>query len=92
VSIQVTKNEAAGQYELSLDGERVGVADYYERGDVIVLPHTETMPAFRGRGFAGQLVGFALDDIRAAGKKVRPVCPFVADYIWHNPQYADLVA
>ena len=92
MSIDVSRNEADGRYELRLDGDRVGIADFYERAGVIVLPHTETVPAFRGRGLAGQLIGFALDDIRLAGKKVSPVCPFVAYYIRQNPQYADLVA
>jgi predicted GNAT family acetyltransferase len=91
-AIAVTKNADKHRYEISLDGERVGLADYYERGETVVLPHTETTPAFRGRGLAGQLIGFALDDIRAAGKTVSPVCPFVADYIRLNPQYRDLVA
>jgi len=92
VSINASRNDAEGRYEIRLDGDRVGIADFYERGDLIVLPHTETVPAFRGRGLAGRLIGFALDDIRAAGKKVSPVCPFVADYIRQNPQYSDLVA
>ena len=92
MSIGLSRNDAEGRYELRLDGDRVGIADFFERSDVIVLPHTETVPAFRGRGLAGQLIAFALDDVRAAGKKVSPVCPFVADYIRQNPQYADLVA
>jgi predicted GNAT family acetyltransferase len=90
--VTISKNDDAGRYEISLDGQRVGLADFYERGDVVVLPHTETTPAFRGRGLAAQLVGFALADIREAGKRVSPVCPFVADYIRNNAQYADLVA
>jgi len=92
VSIEISKNDADGRYEIRLDGDRVGIADFYERPDVVVLPHTETVLTFRGRGLAGQLIGFALDDIRAAGKKVSPLCPFVADYIRQNPQYIDLVA
>jgi uncharacterized protein len=90
--ITIVKNEAAERYEISLDGLRIGLADYFERGSVIVLPHTETMPAFGGRGFASQLIGFALNDIRAQGKLVDPACPFVADFIRKNPEYADLVA
>jgi uncharacterized protein len=33
----------------------------------------------------------ALDDMRARGLKVAPVCPFVAAYIRRHPEYADLV-
>ena len=90
--IEIVKNADASRYELRLDGSRVGLADYYERGAVVVIPHTETLPAYGGRGLATRLVRFVLDDIAATGKKVDPVCPFVAVFIRRNPEYADLVA
>ena len=70
----------------------MGLADFYRRGDVVVIPHTETSPEFGGRGLAGQLVRYCLDDIRAQGLRVEPACPFVAAYIRKNPEYADLVS
>jgi predicted GNAT family acetyltransferase len=90
--VEITKNAAASRYELHLDGARIGLADFYERGNVVVIPHTETLPAYGGRGLASRLVRFALEDISAAGKKVDPVCPFVAVFIRRNPEYADLLA
>jgi predicted GNAT family acetyltransferase len=90
--IELYKNVEAGRYELRVDGQRVALADYFERDGVVVLPHTETIPAFGGRGLAGQLVRFALDDIAALDRKVSPACPFVAAYIRKNPEYATLVA
>ncbi len=90
--VTLGKDEAAGRYEIFLAGRRVGLADYYRRGDVVVIPHTETSPAFGGRGLASRLVRYCLDDIRAQGLRVEPACPFVAAYIRKNPDYADLVA
>ncbi|MDQ1720446.1 MAG: uncharacterized protein QOI26_180 [Pseudonocardiales bacterium] len=89
--IRLSKDEAAGRYEIRLGGRRVGLADYYRRGDVVVIPHTETLPQFGGRGLASQLVRYCLDDIRAQGLWVEPACPFVAAYIRKNPEYADLL-
>jgi hypothetical protein len=91
-SIGLSKDEDAGRYEIRLDGRRVGLADYYRRGDVVVIPHTETSPEFGGRGLASKLVRYCLDDIRAQGLRVEPACPFVAAYIRKNPEYADLLA
>lgn len=88
----LVKNPAADRYELRVDGELVSLASYYERDNVVVIPHTETAPAHGGRGYAGQLVRFVLDDIRAQERFVDPVCPFVADYIRQHPEYADLLA
>ena len=90
--IELLDNAEAGRYELHLDGRRVGVADYRRQGRTVVLPHTETTPGFGGRGLAGRLVSFALDDIRSQGLKVVPACPFVAVHIRKHPEYADLVA
>jgi hypothetical protein len=88
---ELRKNAADQRYEIYLDGQRVGLASYLERGEVIVLPHTETSPAFGGRGLASALVEFSLDDIRAQGRRVDPACPFVAAYIAKHPDYQDLV-
>jgi len=45
-----------------------------------------------GRGLAARLVAGALDDIRARGLHVVPICPFVSSYISRHPDYGDLVA
>jgi uncharacterized protein len=89
--LEFSRNDAAGRYEAHLAGRRIGLATYYQRAEVVVLPHTETDPAFGGRGYAGRLVRFALDDIRAQGKQVDPACPFVAHFIQRHPEYADLL-
>jgi predicted GNAT family acetyltransferase len=57
----------------------------------IVLTHTETDPQFDGRGFASLLAKGALEDGRARGEKVVPLCPFIKAYIKRHPEYADLV-
>ena len=90
--ISISKDEAAGRYEIRLGGRRVGLADFYRRGNTVVIPHTETSPEFGGRGLASQLVRYCLDDIRAQQLRVDPACPFVAAYIRKNPEYADLLA
>jgi uncharacterized protein len=90
--ISISKNEAAGRYEIRLDGRRVGLADFYRRGDTVVIPHTETSPEFGGRGLASRLVRYCLEDIRDQQLRVDPACPFVAAYIRKHPEYADLLA
>jgi hypothetical protein len=86
------RNDDAGRYELSLGGQMVSLADFYQRENVVVIPHTETVPAFGGRGLAGILVGFVLDDIAARGLQVEAACPFVDTYIRRHPEYESLRA
>ena len=91
--ITVMKNAETHRYEGFLDGAQVGFADYRESGDgVTTLPHTVVPEEFGGRGFAGQIVRFALDDIRAGGGRVNPACPYVDSWITKHPEYADLRA
>jgi len=89
---EVRRNDGDRRYELLVDGELVGVADYVLHDDAVVMPHTEIVPQRRGRGYGDVLVQGALDDIRAAGRSVVPVCWFVAQYIDLHDEYADLVA
>jgi predicted GNAT family acetyltransferase len=92
MATRVRKNADGRRYELYLDDELVGVADYSLRGDTVVFPHTEINAPLRGRGLGAVLVRAALDDVRAAGLTVVPQCWFVAQFIDDNPEYADLLA
>ena len=86
------KAEDRSRYELVADGEVVGIADYRDTGDRVVLPHTVIDPAMRGRGFGDVLVAGVLDDLRADDRTVVPSCWFVAEFIERNAKYGDMVA
>ena len=88
---RVHNNPDKQRYEIELDGEPAGFAQYRERPGLIALVHTEIDERFEGRGLASELVGFALDDARARGLEVLPFCPFVNDYIQRHAEYLDLV-
>ncbi|MDX6424443.1 MAG: uncharacterized protein QOI67_1914 [Gaiellaceae bacterium] len=87
----VRDNEAAHRYELLVDEELVGELIYRARDGVVTLIHTEIASRYEGHGLGEQLVEFALDDIRARGLRIVPLCPFVAAYLRRHPEYEDLV-
>jgi predicted GNAT family acetyltransferase len=89
--MEVRDNPEELRYELLDDGHVVGEILYRRYPDRIVLVHTEVPPALEGRGLAGRLVAGALEDIRARGLRVVPVCPFVRSYLQRHPEYEDLV-
>jgi predicted GNAT family acetyltransferase len=39
-----------------------------------------------------KLAKFVLDDARARGRKVSPLCPFIAAWMKRHPEYDDLHA
>jgi predicted GNAT family acetyltransferase len=88
----VRRDEAASRYELVEDGRVVGVADFRDRGDVVVLPHTEIDADRQGHGLGAELVAGVLDDLRRRGVKVEPACWYVRDFLDANPAYQDLLA
>ena len=98
--IGVTHLKERERYRAELDEDgaatEVGYLDYtrdagHADGDRLALTHTVVYPEYGGRGFAGQLVQQVLDDIRADGNKVVPVCSYVVKYLDKHPEYQDLV-
>jgi hypothetical protein len=90
--VTVVNNEAEHQYEAHIDGRVAGLATYVVKGDRVVFPHTEVDSRWEGLGVGGQLVGFALDDVVAAGRRIVADCPFVAHYVEEHQAYADHTA
>ena len=91
-AVTVRDNPEAGRYELVLDGGGVvGELVYRQRPEARVFLHTEIADELEGRGLGARLVESALDDVRAHGLKLVPVCPFVSEYLRRHPKYADLV-
>jgi predicted GNAT family acetyltransferase len=89
--IEVRDNSVELRYEALADGRLVGEIRYRIEPLVIVLVHTEVAPSAEGQHIGSRMVEAALDDIRARGLRVVPLCPFVAGYIHRHPQYADLI-
>jgi uncharacterized protein len=89
--VVVRDRPTEGVYELVLDGTRAGVLHYLPSHGVVVLVHTEVEPELEGQGLGGRLVAGALEDIRARGLRLVPVCPFVTSYLRAHPEYGDLV-
>ncbi|NMO51396.1 N-acetyltransferase [Actinoplanes sp. TBRC 11911] len=80
------------RFELLVDGEYAGRADYRLRDGLVVIVHSEVEEQFRGKGLASVLVRRTLDLLRADGAKAKLVCPYFA--AWHEKhpdEYADII-
>lgn len=87
----VRNNEGESRYELEVEGE-TAIAAYTSRDGALVFTHTEVPEALEGQGVASRLVKGALEDARARGLKVVPLCAFVAAYFERHPEEQDLLA
>ena len=87
----VVDNPEELRYELRVGDEVVGQIRYATEPGLVVLIHTEVAESVEGKGLGSVLVRGALDDLRARGLRIVPVCPFVAASVRRHPEYADLV-
>ena len=90
MTIEVVDNEAESRFEARI-AEQLAIANYRLENGVMTFTHTEVPEEFQGEGIGGQLAHAALEKARAKGVKVRPLCPFIADYIKRNPEFQDLL-
>lgn len=89
-TVIVRHNPQRQRYEAEVDGA-VAVADYVIEGDRQVFTHTFVPAELRRRGIAEALVRTALADVRAAGRKVVPVCSYVARFIDRHAEFKPLL-
>ncbi|WP_213775916.1 GNAT family N-acetyltransferase [Bradyrhizobium sp. dw_78] len=85
----VRDNKALHRFELEVEGT-LAFANYRLVPGAVIITHTETPPALRGRGIASTLVQGALEIVRADGLKVIAGCSFVVDYLRRHPEFSDL--
>ncbi|WP_185995536.1 GNAT family N-acetyltransferase [Nocardioides campestrisoli] len=88
---QVRDNPDESRYEVHLDGELAGFAEYEFDDKLVDFTHTEVFEQFSGKGLAQQLAAESLDDVRSRGLQALPHCAFYAKYLAKNPEYVDLV-
>lgn len=92
MATEVLNDEQLNRYELLVDGEHVGAADYQIRDHELVFVHTEIDPAHEGHGLGGELARGALNLVRAdTDYRVRATCQFMKKYLETHPEYQDLL-
>jgi uncharacterized protein len=92
-NVTVQENPERNRYEALVEsGVVAGFSEYQKRDGRLVFTHTEVDDAFEGQGVGSALARGALDDARAQGLVVEPLCPFIKAYIDRHPEYQDLVA
>jgi predicted GNAT family acetyltransferase len=82
----------ANRYTLTIDDELIAVADYVINGNSISFNHTNTNPRQRGKGYAGEVVEFAVNDVEATSdRRILPMCWYVQEWFDKHPERANLL-
>jgi predicted GNAT family acetyltransferase len=90
--VEFEHDAARQRYIGRIEGEVVTALDYADAGDVVSMTRTFTNPPHRGRGYAGEITAYAVAEAEAAGKRVRPMCWYVAQWFDEHPEKSALLA
>ena len=86
----LSQQNIPARFELEIDGH-TAFANYRNIDGLIAITHTEVPQALRERGIGSRLVLEMLEQIRAQGLKVRPLCSFARFVVAQHPEYRDFV-
>lgn len=91
LTIHRDEGDSKGRYWLVLEGHEAEMT-YSRLGQVsIIIDHTGVPDALRGRGAGQALVARAVEDARAEGRKIVPLCPFAKAQIARHPEWQDVL-
>ena len=91
-SIEREDNGSKGRYFLrSAKGDEAEMTFSKVGTSQIIIDHTEVPDAFRGQGAGLRLVERAVEDARASGITIIPLCPFAAAQFRRHPEWADVL-
>jgi uncharacterized protein len=91
LQIEREEGESKGRYVVRLAGAAAEMT-YSRAGEtMIIIDHTEVPDAMRGRSVGQALVRRAVEDARAEGRSIIPLCPFAKAQIARNPDWQDVL-
>jgi predicted GNAT family acetyltransferase len=91
-AIQLEETGSKGRYFLrGPDGAEAEMTFSKAGEHMFIIDHTEVPEAFRGQGAGLRLVARAVEDARAAGKKIIPLCPFANAQFKRHAEWADVL-
>lgn len=91
-AIELEERGSKGRYVIRAPNGDEAEMTFTRIGDhQLIIDHTEVPDSFRGQGAGLRLVTRAVEDARAAGKKIIPLCPFAAAQFRRHPEWADVL-
>ncbi len=81
LNISVSRNDASGRYNMTVDGEEAGFVAFEQSDTHIAFTHTEVFEAFQGKGVGSQLAAESLADAVSRNLVIIPLCPYTERYL-----------
>ena len=90
-AISREEGETKGRYAATVDGHEAEMTYSRAGASLLIIDHTSVPDALRGRGVGEALVRRAVEDARAEGRRILPLCPFAKAQIARHPEWQDVL-
>lgn len=91
MDIRSQENGSHGRYSANVDGHEAEMTYSRTSPKLIIIDHTGVPDALRGRGVGQALALHAVEQARASGWKIMPLCPFFRAQAMRHPEWNDVV-
>jgi uncharacterized protein len=83
--LHVRRRDDRAQYELHDGEDLLSFATFSQADGVVTVPHVETPVEHRGHGYSTVLMAGVVDDLRANGLRIDPICWVARRYVEAQP-------
>ena len=92
-TFEITREDTdtKGRYVAVVDGHEAEMTFSKAGAKTIIIDHTGVPDALRGQGVGEALVRRGVEDARADGVKIIPLCPFAKAQIERHPEWQDVL-
>ncbi|MCD2179654.1 GNAT family N-acetyltransferase [Rhizobium sp. C1] len=91
MDIREEKTGSGGRYVATLEGHEAEMTYSRASAHLIIIDHTGVPDALRGKGAGQALAAHAVEEARAGGWKIIPLCPFFKAQVGRHPEWADVI-
>lgn len=94
LKITYSETDTKGRYAITPEGftEEAELTTSKVSPKLIIADHTGVPDSMRGLGIGGALVKHLIEDARAKGQRIVPLCPFVRAYAEkHRSELTDVI-
>lgn len=83
---------SGGRYVATIEGHEAEITFSRASPKLVIVDHTGVPDALRGRGVGQALALHAIEDARAGGWKIMPLCPFFKAQVERHPEWRDVIS
>ena len=92
IEVKIEEGASKGRYVYRADnGDEAEITFSRVNPTKIIVDHTGVPDSMRGQGIGAKLAAHVVEDARAKGERIIPLCPFFKAQAQRHPEWHDVV-